>query len=90
MQERVDVDAGDFGTERGQESQVADRAVTEVEDFQAGDVFQPRTAEHVERPRVGQRRAVFCIPVERIVEIDALELGLLLSLVRGAAAASLL
>ena len=55
---------------------MADRAVAEVEEFEAGDIVQARAAEHVERPGVGQRRAVLCIPVERVVEIDALELGL--------------
>ena len=42
-QERVDVDAGDSGALRGQEAQVADRAVTEVEDLFAGDCFQRPT-----------------------------------------------
>ena len=76
MQEGVDVDAGDVCAEGGQEPQVADGAKAEVEDFQARCAFEPRTAEHFQWPRVGERGAVFRRPVERVVEIDACEFGL--------------
>src|SRR5262249_46898204 len=46
---------------------MTDRAVAEVKDFLAGDRFEPRIPQEIDRTRVGQWRTILCRVIERLV-----------------------